>query len=91
MGSFSAVHWLLVIAVILLVFGPSKLASVGKGLGEGIRNFKKGISSDDDKKARADADDEEDADEEEAQPPKQLSSRRDKTPRHEKARQRKTT
>ncbi len=29
---------LLVIA--LLVFGPSKLADLGKGLGEGIRNFK---------------------------------------------------
>jgi sec-independent protein translocase protein TatA len=48
MGSFSLVHWLLVIVVILLVFGPSKLASVGKGLGEGIRNFKKGLSTDGD-------------------------------------------
>jgi sec-independent protein translocase protein TatA len=46
MGSFSLVHWLLVILVVLLVFGPSKLASVGKGLGEGIRNFKKGLGSD---------------------------------------------
>jgi sec-independent protein translocase protein TatA len=46
MGSFSLVHWLLVILVVLLVFGPSKLASVGKGLGEGIRNFKKGLGGD---------------------------------------------
>ena len=32
---------LLVIA--LLVFGPSKLADLGKGLGEGIRNFKSAV------------------------------------------------
>jgi sec-independent protein translocase protein TatA len=32
---------LIVIAVIaLIIFGPSKLADLGKGLGEGIKNFK---------------------------------------------------
>lgn len=40
MGEFSPLHWLLVIAIALLLFGTSKFASVGKGLGEGIRNFK---------------------------------------------------
>ena len=40
MGEFSPLHWLLVIAIFLLLFGTSKFASVGKGLGEGIRNFK---------------------------------------------------
>lgn len=40
MGEFSIWHWLLVIAIALLLFGPSKFASLGKGLGEGIRNFK---------------------------------------------------
>jgi len=30
----------LVIAIALLLFGTSKFAAVGKGLGEGIRNFK---------------------------------------------------
>jgi len=54
MGSFSLVHWILVIVVILLVFGPSKLASVGKGLGEGIRNFKKGLTTDGDRDDDAD-------------------------------------
>ena len=48
MGSFSVAHWAVVILVVLLVFGPKKLASVGKGLGEGIRSFKKGLSADDD-------------------------------------------
>ena len=40
MGEFSIWHWLLVIAIALLLFGPQKFAGLGKGLGEGIRNFK---------------------------------------------------
>lgn len=48
MGSLSPVHWLLVIVVALLLFGPGRLAGVGKGLGEGIKSFKKGLNDDDD-------------------------------------------
>jgi sec-independent protein translocase protein TatA len=44
MGELSIWHWLLVIAVALLLFGPNKLASLGKGLGEGIRNFKSALN-----------------------------------------------
>jgi len=33
-------HLLVILAIALLLFGPSKLAGLGKGLGEGIRNFK---------------------------------------------------
>ena len=40
MGEFSPWHWLLIIAIALLLFGPGKFAAVGKGIGEGIRNFK---------------------------------------------------
>ena len=40
MGEFSPLHWLLVIAIALLLFGTTKFAAVGKGLCEGIRNFK---------------------------------------------------
>jgi sec-independent protein translocase protein TatA len=47
MGSLSPIHWLIVIVVILLLFGPSRLAGVGKGLGEGIRSFKKGLGDED--------------------------------------------
>lgn len=43
MGEFSLWHWLVVIAIALLLFGPSKLADLGKGLGEGIRNFKSAV------------------------------------------------
>lgn len=42
---------LLVIAlIVILLFGASRLGEVGKGLGDGIRNFKKGMSGDDDDK-----------------------------------------
>jgi len=39
-GLFQPLHLLLIIAIALLVFGTSKFAAVGKGLGEGILNFK---------------------------------------------------
>jgi sec-independent protein translocase protein TatA len=39
-GLFQPFHLLLIIAIALLIFGPAKFASLGKGLGEGIRNFK---------------------------------------------------
>lgn len=39
---------LLIAVLLLLVFGASRLGAIGKGLGEGIRNFKKGIAGDDD-------------------------------------------
>jgi sec-independent protein translocase protein TatA len=45
MGSFSIGHWVIVALVILILFGAGRLGEVGKGLGEGIRNFKKGIAS----------------------------------------------
>ncbi|HLV19684.1 MAG TPA: twin-arginine translocase TatA/TatE family subunit [Polyangiaceae bacterium] len=35
--------------IVLLLFGAGRLADIGKGLGEGIRNFKKGVSEDDEK------------------------------------------
>ncbi len=37
---------ILVGAIALLLFGPSKLPSLGKSLGEAIRGFKRGISED---------------------------------------------
>jgi sec-independent protein translocase protein TatA len=55
MGEFSPFHWLLVIAIFLLLFGTSKFASVGKGLGEGIRNFKSAMKGTDEEKKEKDA------------------------------------
>ncbi len=42
-GLFQPLHLLIIVGIALLVFGPSKFASLGKGLGEGIRNFKSAI------------------------------------------------
>jgi sec-independent protein translocase protein TatA len=39
-GLFQPLHLILIIAIILLIFGTSKFSALGKGLGEGIRNFK---------------------------------------------------
>jgi sec-independent protein translocase protein TatA len=36
-------HLLLILLVALLFFGPSKLPALGKGLAEGIKNFKDAI------------------------------------------------
>jgi sec-independent protein translocase protein TatA len=46
---------LIILGIALLLFGAGRLADIGKGLGEGIRNFKKGIKDD---KGDGDDDDE---------------------------------
>ncbi len=33
-------HLLVILAVAIFVFGPKKLPELGKGLGDGIRNFR---------------------------------------------------
>jgi len=43
MGEMSPWHWLLVVVIAFLLFGTNKLGAVGKGLAEGIRNFKAGM------------------------------------------------
>ena len=40
-------HLLLIVLVFMVLFGGKKLADVGKGLGEGIRNFKSSLKGDD--------------------------------------------
>jgi sec-independent protein translocase protein TatA len=49
-GLFQPFHILLIILIALLLFGPSKFASLGKGLGEGIRNFKSAMKEGEEKK-----------------------------------------
>ena len=40
---------LILLLIVVIIFGASKLPQLGKGLGEGIRNFKKGLKSSKDK------------------------------------------
>lgn len=42
-GLFQPLHLLVIVVVALLVFGPKKIPELGKGLGEGIKNFKEGL------------------------------------------------
>ena len=51
MGTLSPVHWIIVVVVVLLLFGPKRLSGIGKGLGEGIRSFKKSLTDDPDDKS----------------------------------------
>ncbi len=44
MGEFSIWHWLVVLAIVLVVFGGRRIPEVMRGLGEGIRSFKEGMS-----------------------------------------------
>ena len=53
-GLFQPMHLVLILGIALLVFGPQKLPELGKGLGEGIKNFKSAVKDgeqDPDKKA----------------------------------------
>lgn len=38
-------EWIMIGALVLLLFGPSRLPSLGKSLADGIRNFRKGIKN----------------------------------------------
>ncbi len=37
---------LIIFVIIIVLFGATRLPNIGKGLGEGIRNFKKGMKGD---------------------------------------------
>ncbi|MCC7274388.1 MAG: twin-arginine translocase TatA/TatE family subunit [Alphaproteobacteria bacterium] len=47
MGGFSIWHWLIVLAVILIIFGAGKLPRVMGDVAKGIKNFKQGMKEDD--------------------------------------------
>ena len=49
-GLFQPLHLILIIAIILLIFGTSKFSALGKGMGEGIRNFKAAMKEPEDEK-----------------------------------------
>lgn len=50
MGAIGPWQIVLIALVVLILFGSKRLADIGKGLGEGIRNFKKGVSDDESEK-----------------------------------------
>ncbi len=44
MGSFSPLHWLIVLVIVVLIFGTKKLKNVGHDLGSAIKGFKEGMN-----------------------------------------------
>lgn len=40
----SLMHWLIVLVIVMLLFGPSKIEGLGKSLGRAIRGFKDGMN-----------------------------------------------
>jgi sec-independent protein translocase protein TatA len=51
MGSMSIWHWIIVIAVVLLLFGRGKISELMGDVAQGIKAFKKGMSEDETAKA----------------------------------------
>lgn len=49
MGSMSIWHWLVVLLVIVLLFGAKKIPELAKGLGSGIKTFKKELEDEEKK------------------------------------------
>ncbi|HCL65651.1 MAG TPA: twin-arginine translocase TatA/TatE family subunit [Rhizobium sp.] len=46
MGSFSMWHWLIVLAIVLLLFGRGKIPELMGDVAKGIKSFKKGMTDD---------------------------------------------
>lgn len=47
MGMPGGMEWVLIALVVLLLFGGKKIPELAKGLGSGIKNFKKAVKEDD--------------------------------------------
>ncbi|HXP96673.1 MAG TPA: twin-arginine translocase TatA/TatE family subunit [Telmatospirillum sp.] len=55
MGSFSIWHWIVVLAIVLLLFGTGRVSNLMGDLAKGVKAFKKGLQDDEgDQKAAGD-------------------------------------
>jgi len=52
MGSFSIWHWLIVLAIVVVLFGTKKLGDLGSDLGRAVKGFKDGVKSGDEVDSR---------------------------------------
>jgi sec-independent protein translocase protein TatA len=46
MGSMSIMHWMIVVAVVVLLFGRGKISGLMADVADGIKSFKKGMQED---------------------------------------------
>jgi len=49
MGTFSIWHWLVVLAIVVVIFGTKKLRNLGGDLGGAIKNFKESMKTEEEK------------------------------------------
>jgi len=54
MGSFSLSHWLVVLAIVLIVFGAGRVPKAMGDLARGIRSFRTGMRDENAAEAEAD-------------------------------------
>jgi sec-independent protein translocase protein TatA len=52
MGFGSPLHWIIVIAVVVLLFGSGRVSTLMGDVAKGIKSFKKGMSEDEDAEER---------------------------------------
>ena len=44
-GNFGATELIIILVIVILIFGVNKIPQLGKGIGEGIRNFKSSLKA----------------------------------------------
>jgi len=49
MAGFGVPELIVIFVIVVVLFGSTRLPQLGKGIGEGISNFKKGLRGSDDK------------------------------------------
>ena len=74
-GGIGVPELLIILAVVLLIFGPKNLPKLGSAIGRTVKNLREGMIDEDDKKAEKDADEAEEAEEE---PERKVVKRRKK-------------
>ncbi|HEY8027717.1 MAG TPA: Sec-independent protein translocase subunit TatA [Burkholderiaceae bacterium] len=50
MGSFSPVHLLILLVIVVLIFGTKKLGNIGSDLGKAVKGFKDGVKGSEEEK-----------------------------------------
>ncbi len=51
-GNLGFWELLIIFVIIILIFGTSRIPELGRGLGEGIKNFKKSLKGDEEDKSK---------------------------------------
>lgn len=53
MGMPGMTEWLIILAIVLVLFGAKKIPELAKGLGTGIKDFKKAVKDDEETEVKS--------------------------------------